>query len=151
RAELGKRVANPGKAGLATFAAAARIYHPVENHPKFQESLAKPEDRGETSIEKALLLAREAMPTDTVNRVVLFTDGNETTGDALSAAKRIAAHGIRVYPVPYEADEKDEILLEDLVVPAEVKRGQSFTISAAAHATAPGKAMFTLYRDGFKI
>jgi Ca-activated chloride channel family protein len=150
-AELEKRVSNPGKAGLATFAAAARIYHPVENHPKFQESLAKPEDRGETSIEKALLLAREAMPTDTVNRVVLFTDGNETTGDALSAAKRIAAHGIRVYPVPYEADEKDEILLEDLVVPAEVKRGQSFTISAAAHATAPGKAMFTLYRDGFKI
>lgn len=150
-ADLEKRVSNPERAGLVTFASSASVYQPVEHHPDFPDSLPKVKDGTDTSIEKALALAREALPSDTVNRVVLFSDGNETEGTALDAAKRLAAHGIRLYAFPYAAERKDEVLLEDLAVPSEVKKGQSFQISAVAHAVAASPAVFTLYRDGFKV
>ncbi len=149
--KLEEKSSNPSMAGLVLFAAAAQVYHPVMNHPDFPDELPRLEDGGDTSIEKALLLAREALPADRVGRIVLFTDGNETEGDARAAAQRCAARGIRIFPIPYEADEKDEVLLEDLSVPAEVKKGQSFSIEAVAHASADGPAAFTLYRDGFKV
>lgn len=149
--QLEGRASNPSKAGLVTFASEPTIVNPVENHPDFPEELDKPEEAGDTALEDALLLAREMLPADTVNRVVVFTDGNETLGDSMAAAKRLAARGIKVFPVPYPAAERDEILLEDLIVPPEVKRGQSFTISAVAHATHATAAGFALYRNGFKI
>lgn len=150
-ADLEKRVSNPERAGLATFASSASVYQPVEHHPDFPESLPKLKDGTDTSIEKALALAREALPSDTVNRVVLFSDGNETEGNAIDAAKRFAAHGLKLYTFPYTADHEEEVLLEDLAVPAEVKRGQSFQISATAHASVESRALFILYRDGFKV
>jgi uncharacterized membrane protein len=91
------------------------------------------------------------MPHEKVNKVVVFSDGNETDGDALSAARRLAAHGVKVHTMAYTREEKPEVLLEDLQVPAEVKRGQSFGITATAHATQDTKGQFTLYRDGFKV
>ncbi|MCA9432432.1 MAG: VWA domain-containing protein, partial [Candidatus Omnitrophica bacterium] len=105
----------------------------------------------ETSIEDALLLARETMPNDSVNRVVLFTDGNETRGDSIDFAKRLSQHGIQVFTQRYEADEKDEVLLEDLLVPSEVKKGQSFNVTAVAHSVRETSATLILYRDGFKV
>src|ERR1051326_3938532 len=91
------------------------------------------------------------MPADAIKRIVLLSDGNETVGNALAAAKRVAGHGCKIFGVPYQTDPKDEALLEDLIVPSEVKKGQSFAVAAIAHATTNTAANFTLYRDGFKI
>lgn len=145
------RASNPHRAGLITFSTGAQTLTPVQTKPEFPAALEKPKNGDETSIEAALLRASEILPSDTVNRILLLSDGNETTGDALAAAKRCAGHGIRIYTVPYTTEQKDEVLLEDLVVPAEVKRGQSFTVSAVAHAVSETTASFALYRNGFKV
>jgi len=149
--QVAEHASNPGQAGLVTFAGEALTVVPVQMKPKFPETLEVPKERGDTIIERALLRAREIMPTDTVNRVLLFSDGNETQGDAIAAAKQCAAHGITIFTVPYPTDKKDEVLLEDLVVPSEVKKGQSFTVTARADSTVEGDAKFTLYRNGFKV
>ncbi|MFB3787520.1 MAG: VWA domain-containing protein [bacterium] len=151
--QLEQRPLNPAKAGLVTFASAPRTLVPAGHHPRFPEKVerAKAEAGGnETSIEKALLYSWEQLPLDTVNRVVLFTDGNETSGDARRAAQRGAEHGVAIYPIPYRADSRDEVLLEDLSLPVEVKKGESFSISVTAHATTDTTAAFTLFRNGFK-
>ncbi len=145
------RATNPAKAGLVTFSGTAQTVLPLQHHAEFPEEIAPFDEGGETSIEAALLRARQMLPSGMLPRVALLSDGNETRGDALAAAKRCAAHGIRVYTVPYEADNKTEVLLEDLRVPAEVKKGQSFSIAAVAHADAATQAHFILYRDGFKV
>ncbi|GMW01676.1 MAG: hypothetical protein AMXMBFR84_28130 [Candidatus Hydrogenedentota bacterium] len=149
--QVADRAANPGQAGLITFSNEATTVVPVQPKPVFPEKLQKPEARGDTAIAGALQRAREIMPTGTINRVLLISDGNETTGNAMETAKLCATHGIRIYTMPYQSDEKDEVLLEDLIVPAEVKRGQSFSVSARAHSTVEGQAAFTLYRNGFKV
>ncbi len=145
------RLSGKAKAGLLGFAADPKILAPLSGKPKLTESLKKPAQAGETSIEKALLAAWESMPADSVRRVVVLSDGNETEGSAIAAAKRSAAHGFRVFTVPYEMPEKDEVLLEDLILPSEVKKGQTFAVSAVAHASTASRATFTLYRDGFKV
>lgn len=139
------------RAGLVSIAATPEIRTPVARNPEFPEAIAPPEDRGETRLADALRLAREAMPADTVNRVLLLSDGNETAGDAREMARRLAERGIRVYTRAWDQADRPEVLLEDLAVPSEVKRGQSFRIQAVAHASAASTAAFTLYRDGFKV
>ncbi len=142
---------NPERAGLVTFADGSDLIVPVHARPKFPDELVPRDDRSDTRIADALLMAREILPADTIRRVLLISDGNDTQGDVLQAAKLCAARGIRVYTMPYETEERAEVLLEDLDVPAEVKRGQSFAVQAVAHSSEAGEASFTLYRNGFKI
>jgi uncharacterized membrane protein len=150
-AGLEQRVANPERAGLIAFSAEAEVKTPMQHHPEFPEQLDPSEDGSETAVEQALLLARQMMPADAVNRVLLVSDGNETRGRAMEAAQRLAAHGIELHAAAYGSEEREEVLLEDLRVPAEVQKGESFAMEAVAHATKPGPADITLYRDGFKI
>lgn len=139
------------RAGLLTVASKSELVQPVVSNPDFPDAVEPPETREDTRLADALQVAREIMPHENVNRVVLFSDGNETDGNALDAARRLAARGIKVYTRAYTQEEKPEVLLEDLQVPPEVKRGQSFGINVVAHATQPTTGQFALYRDGFKV
>lgn len=149
--ELAARAHGGHLAGLAVVAETAVVAIPVGPNPDAPEAIARPEQAGETDLEAGLLRAREMMPPDKAPRVVLLSDGNETRGDALAAAKRLAGHGVRIYTMAYRGEARPEVLLEDLAVPAEVDSGQSFAISAVAHATQETPARFTLYREGFRV
>jgi uncharacterized membrane protein len=150
-AQVKTNLSSARQASLVTFAATNETlaaWTSAHNPPATVKKLAS---AGETALERALVTGWGAMPPDSIHRVVILSDGNETVGNALSAAKRAAAHGCKVFTVPYQSDPKDEVLLEDLIVPGEVKKGASFAVSAVAHATTNNNATFTLYRDGFKI
>ena len=146
-----ERTTGSAKAGLVTFAETCQTVLPLQRHPEFPNELAPPEDRGETAIEAALLRARQMLPAGMLGRILLVSDGNGTRGDALAAARQCASHGIRICTIPYEATKRSEVLLEDLRVPTEVKKGQSFRIAAVAHSDEDTSARLVLYRDGFKI
>lgn len=149
--KLEQEIKSGRQAGLLTFAKTAKTVTPISKSPDFPEGLEKPESGADTGIEEALINAVEQLPADTIKRVLLFSDGNETAGDAVALAKRSAAHGFQIFTMPYEADEKEEVLLEDLIVPSEVKKGQSFDIGAIVHSVAETEADFKLYRNGFKV
>lgn len=148
--ELSANMPGQAQAGLIVFADEPHTVTALSHTPEWPEAVEPPSERGATRIDRALFRALETFPTGVVKRIVLLSDGNETQGDALATAKRCAARGVRVYTHPYAVDERAEVLLEDLAVPAEVKKGQSFTVSATAQATARMQAHFVLYRNGFK-
>jgi Mg-chelatase subunit ChlD len=116
-----------------------------------QMGLGEQNDPSETDLEKALQQAVRTLPHQTIKRVLLMTDGNETKGDVLAAAKRLKDHGVEVYTHAFQMEERDEALLEDLIAPTEIKKGQSFTVTAIAHASRETSADLVLYRDGFKV
>ncbi|MEO5802958.1 MAG: VWA domain-containing protein [Verrucomicrobiota bacterium] len=149
--QIQSRVSARKKVGLITFASTNQILAAIGAKTKSDFVLKKFPQANETAIERALISAWESMPADSINRVVIISDGNETAGNAIAAAKRAASHGLKIYGIPYQTDPKDEVLLEDLIVPSEVKKGQSFSVSAVAHSTTESAATFTLFRDGFKI
>ena len=105
----------------------------------------------DSNIALSLQHAAQTLPFNSLKRILLLTDGNQTQGDAIDTAKRLSRQGIKIYTKTYSAEEKDEVLLEDLLVPTEVKKGQSFAVTALAHSSISTDSTFTLYRDGFKI
>lgn len=104
----------------------------------------------ESNIAAALRLARAALPADYERRIVLFTDGNETRGEADQAAARLAEDGIELHVVPLEREDVTDALLSsiDFSTP-QAREGESVEARVTVHATKPIKGKLTLYRDGF--
>lgn len=79
-----------------------------------------------TNLEAALKLAQASFPEDTSKRVVIITDGVETTGSASTVATSMAEAGIGIDVVPIEMASKSEILVEKIDLPTNIRQGQPF-------------------------
>ncbi|WP_390658131.1 VWA domain-containing protein [Crateriforma spongiae] len=79
-----------------------------------------------TDIESALNLAQASMPEDTARRIVIVTDGNENLGRATQMASRLGDAGIGIDVVPVELDFANEVLVEKVDLPTEIRTGQPF-------------------------
>ena len=96
-------------AGVVGFARVAQVWQSP------QESLALGEwpqvaDAKATDIGHALDFSSALFPGDQSRRVVLLSDGNDTSGHALEAATRLARSGVEVWTVPLRTPEKPEVL-----------------------------------------
>lgn len=114
-----------------------------------------------TNIADAIRLALAMFPADTGKRIVLATDGNETLGKALAAAReagagasatggtRTAAVPIDVVPIAYAADA--DVGVVRLESPPTARPGQTVTLRAVLSATAPATGRLVLRREGRPI
>ncbi len=87
-----------------------------------------------TNIAAALAAARATMPDDYVPRIVLFSDGNQTTGDALAAAK---AAGVPIATVPLPGPEH-EVYVAGVAAPGRVRAWTPFEADVAIQSTYDG-------------
>lgn len=89
---------NAGKndlTGLISFAAESRVL----KMPSKEDTVVSINSRiksDSTDIEKAIVLARSIMPDNTAKRVVLLTDGKETSGNAIETASLMNRIGYTV-------------------------------------------------------
>ena len=83
---------------------------------------------GATNIESALKLSKAMFPEDTAKRVVIFSDGNENIGDAMTVAGSLANDGIGIDVVPVDLLIDSEIIVEKVIVPSDIRKGQSFEV-----------------------
>ncbi|MBU3728281.1 MAG: hypothetical protein FGM37_03405 [Phycisphaerales bacterium] len=68
------------------------------------------------------------LPADTMNRILLVSDGNETAGSLSEAADLAAANGIPIDVLPLEYAHPREVVMEALRVPARARLGQAATM-----------------------
>ncbi|HEX5322793.1 MAG TPA: VWA domain-containing protein, partial [Capsulimonadaceae bacterium] len=110
-------------------------------------------DPSATDIAAAIRLATAAMGEGTAKRLVLLTDGNETQGDAAEAASVAATEGVQIDYVrpPEPSVNTPQVVLQDLVAPTEVTKGQPFQVRVEAQATAPAEGVIHLDRDGVPV
>ena len=103
-----------------------------------------------TNLAAALKMAGATFPEDSAKRVVIISDGNENLGDARAIASLLADQGVGIDVVPVMMDGRGEVLVEQVVLPAEIRRGQPVearvvienlapTIGERAGRTVPGK------------
>src|ERR1019366_8584959 len=78
-------------------------------------------------------------------RIVLFTDGRQTSGDALEELRRIAAQGTDVWIVPLKNGDSAEMLVEKIIVPAALKWEQPFDAHVFVWSNVKAKARINLY------
>ena len=108
-------------------------------------------DTSATDIAAAIRLASASMPEGSARRIVLLTDGNETSGDAVQAAEAAAADGIQVDSVPVApaaTPKTGEVLVDRVEAPSEVTKGQPFELRVIARATQSASGTLSIDRNG---
>ena len=99
-----------------------------------------------TDLAAGLRLAGGLLPAGYRTRVVLLSDGQQTTGDATGQARLLAARGVRVDVVPLAVSTGPEVLLDQLVAPRATHEGEKFSIRVPVVSNVQTMATVRLYR-----
>lgn len=156
QAKLGLEVADAVRQGtgagksatLVVFGKDAAVEGPLRQELPAPTGEASLVDRAGTNLEAALDRARMAVEAGARGRVLLLSDGNETGGDALAAIARARQAGVAVDVVPLSFRLTDELLVEKVAAPAEVREGEPFVVRVVLRAGQPTPAVVRLLRDG---
>ncbi|MFQ6066417.1 MAG: VWA domain-containing protein [bacterium] len=99
----------------------------------------------QTDIEKSLRLAVANFPPGGHKRIVLLSDGNETSGKAGFLTDFLRKHGIQVDVLPLASRTKAEALLERIIIPDKVKTGEKFKIKTIVKSFQKSSGILKLY------
>jgi uncharacterized membrane protein/Mg-chelatase subunit ChlD len=110
--------------------------------------LASSPIRGASDIGAALRLATALFPDDLQKRIVLLSDGNDTTGGGQTEAALAAARGVQVETRVMGLAGRDEVLVERLRTPSTARLGEKIEASAEIRSTVAQPATLRLYADG---
>ena len=101
-----------------------------------------------TDIGAALRLATALFPDDSQKRIVLLSDGNDTTGGGAAEASLAASRGIRIETKAIGLGNVDEVLVERLTTPSIARLGESVQAIAEIRSSVAQAATVRLFADG---
>ena len=102
-----------------------------------------------TDTQSAMQLAYGLYPDGHLPRLVIVSDGNQTTGDLAVEAYRAKELGVKVSWRTFDQDKKSEIRVAGVIVPDEIKVGQPFEVTAEIWSTEDQRATLSLQQDEF--
>lgn len=101
-----------------------------------------------TAIADAMRTAAALIPPSAAGRILLVSDGNQTRGDALAEARRLAASGIQVDVLPVRSSVRNEVVMERLDAPPRAAEGAVTELRAVLRSTGPVSGTLRLLREG---
>lgn len=101
-----------------------------------------------TDIAGALRFARALFPAGANRRLVLISDGNQTSGDALAAASELAADGVPVDVVPLAYGVKNEVIVESVDAPPQAASGSTVRVRVVLDSTDGASGTLELMYEG---
>ena len=105
-------------------------------------------DGSASDLSSAVRLASASFPDGKARRIVVLSDGNQTSGDLLAAAAVASTDGIPIDFVPLGTDAgQAEVAVLDLQVPSEMPANQPFDIRVIVDSTDEQEALLSLDRD----
>lgn len=141
-------------AGVVEFGRFADIDYPVVKRNNALKLLTPPRrekesniQRDVTNIEKAILFAKGLFPSDYSKEIFLFSDGNETEGDAKAVVPLVKQRNITLYTIPIGPKEVQDIKIEHLDAPKFVREGQPIELKCRIASTVNTTANLQVYRD----
>ena len=105
-------------------------------------------DTDGTNLMSAVSLAIASAPDSLANRILLITDGNETDGSLLRAAQAAKAKGIPIDVLPVEFAYAEEVIVEALQAPSNVRVGETITLKVVLTSTVPAAGRLLISQDG---
>ena len=91
-------------------------------------------DQTATNLEQALDSALMALDRDRAKRIVLLTDGNQTSGDVWRALPRLTQAHVRVYPIPAKVRDDNDVWIAGVEAPAAMHAGEPVTVTVRVFA-----------------
>ena len=104
--------------------------------------------RSATDIGAALRLATALFPDDAQKRIVLLSDGNDTTGSGQAEAALAASRGVQIETRRIGPGDVDEVLVERVTTPSTARLGESIQVVADIRSTVAQTATVRLFADG---
>lgn len=89
----------------------------------------------QTDLAGAIRLGLALLPTDTARRMVILSDGVQTTGDALEAARLAAAAGVQIDVVPFSVSGGAEALITSVSAPTRLRQNEEFALEVKIDST----------------
>ncbi len=138
----------PGdQAGVILFGEQAVLDQALRPSTKLDRPQAAVGGRS-TNIAQALQLALATTPANQANRFVLLTDGRQNQGNGVAVAQAAKDAGADIYYVPAPLTFTQEVVVESMVLPQEVKFGEPFQAKVVAWSQADTQGRLSLYRNG---
>jgi len=135
------------RAGLITFARDPSLIEPLRSKPTLVRPAA-PATTQATNLARAIELALASFPAREANRIVLLSDGRENAGRALAAAQAAKDAGVPIYYSPLGLTFPQEVVVEQLLLPTEVKFGEPFYAKVVVNSVKETGGRLSLYRNG---
>ena len=137
--------------GIIAFGSDAMIEIAPSNLRSLTRILSKTDGAG-TDLAAAIRLASASHSDGKAKRIVVISDGNETSGEAAEAASVAATDKVQIDYVPLGDTAKEaEVAFLNLEAPSEISLGQTFSLRAIVDSSTVGKATLRLDRDGLAI
>ncbi|MHC0036609.1 VWA domain-containing protein [Pseudoneobacillus sp. C159] len=95
---------------------------------------------GETNIEAGLQFAASLLPTESGGKIVLVSDGNETTGNSRETAKILKNRGIELHYVTLNPSIGEDMSITELTVPPSLYKGEEAQITLTIDSNASKRA-----------
>ncbi len=137
-------------AGMVVFGATAL----VDRLPSELDVLADPASQpvvGATDIAAAVRLAAAILPAGTQQRLVLLSDGNDTSGQAEQAIAAAAARGIRLDVVLPADQTSAEVVVDGVDAPPGARVGETIDLAVRLRSTITTGATLRLLADGATV
>jgi Ca-activated chloride channel family protein len=122
------------RSAVIVFGAEALVERPLSADPEL-ESFTTRVTSLHTDLAEAIRLGMALLPPDTARRMVILSDGIQTTGDALEAARLAAASGVQILVVPFAVQAGAEATVTTVHAPAHLREGEQFGLEVTIDST----------------
>lgn len=136
------------QAGVIVFGSQAAVETAAGGKRRFTRIEAEV-DPSATNLASAIRVASASFPDGKGRRIVILSDGNETTGDALQAAEVAASDGIVVDTVSLgQKRSRAEASVVELSAPNEQNADEPFDLRLVFESSVAQKGVLAIDRDG---
>ncbi|MCC7388364.1 MAG: VWA domain-containing protein [Phycisphaerales bacterium] len=104
-----------------------------------------------TDLASGIQLALATNPRDAAARVLLFSDGLETSGSLLQAAEAAKAAGVPIDVMPLRYRYDNEVIVDRVVTAGTAREGETINIRVVATATKPATGRLVILENGVPL
>ena len=120
----------------------------IRNPDELGMELNQDKARLGTDLAAAIETATAALPPFYVPQVFLITDGNQTHGDAVSAA---LTADVPIHTIPLPTRSEPEVQISEVAVPAQVRQGEPFYVEVVINSNHDDEGSIEIYRGDVKV
>lgn len=139
--------ADRDEASLIVFGKSATIEHELKPTGPARKQINSLVGVDQTNISAALDYALNSFKAGYKKRIVIFTDGNATTGTAREQIEAARERGVVIDVVPLRYNLAREAFIEKVVMPNEVKVGEPYVVRVVVRSLARTRATLELYEN----
>ena len=107
---------------------------------------------GQTNLQRGVEFARALFPAGTSRHIVLISDGHETRGNLMQAAREAAVTGIELHAIAVAGPRKPDVRVRELTPSrSRLHEGATLRLTAALESTMEGSGVLKLFENGVEV